>query len=76
MILFKLFYHDEKGGGVVEYVLIITLIALAAITAMTTVGTKLNTSMTSISSALQHFIAQNSFLVTLFFKDYFLLIVY
>ena len=42
MKLFKLFCHDEKGGGVVEYVLIITLIALAAITAMTTAGTKLN----------------------------------
>lgn len=52
MTLFNLFCHDEKGGGVVEYVLIITLIALAAITAMTTVGTKLNTGMTSISNKL------------------------
>ncbi len=52
MKLFKLFCHDEKGGGVVEYVLIITLIALAAITAMTTAGTKLNTSMTNISAKL------------------------
>lgn len=52
MKLFKLFCHDEKGGGVVEYVLIITLIALAAIAAMTTAGTKLNTSMTNISAKL------------------------
>ncbi len=52
MRLFDLFYFDEKGGGLVEYVLIISLIALAAITAMTTVGTKLSTSMTSISGKL------------------------
>ena len=52
MKLLELFYLDEKGGGLVEYVLIISLIALAAITAMTTVGTKLNTSMTSISGKL------------------------
>ena len=52
MKLFNLFCFDEKGGGLVEYVLIITLIALAAIAAMTTVGTKLNTGMTSISSKL------------------------
>lgn len=52
MKLFNLFCFDEKGGGLVEYVLIITLIALAAIAAMTTVGTKLNTDMTSISGKL------------------------
>ena len=52
MTLFNLFYHDEKGGGVVEYVLIITLIALVSIAAMTTVGTKLSTNMTSIASKL------------------------
>jgi Flp pilus assembly pilin Flp len=49
---FKLFCRDEKGGGLVEYVLIITLIALGAVAGMTVVGTKLNTSMTSISATL------------------------
>lgn len=52
MMLFHLFYFDEKGGGVVEYVLIITLIALVSITAITTVGTKLKTTMTSIANKL------------------------
>ncbi len=52
MDLFHLFYFDEQGGGLVEYVLIITLIVLVSIAAMTTVGTKLNTSMTSIASKL------------------------
>jgi Flp pilus assembly pilin Flp len=52
MKLFKLFCLDEKGGGLVEYVLIITLIALGAVAGMTVVGTKLNTSMTNISGAL------------------------
>lgn len=51
MKLFKLFMLDEKGG-LVEYVLVIALIALAAITAMTSVGTKLNTTFTSITAAL------------------------
>lgn len=52
MNLLTLFYFDETGGGVVEYVLIITLIALVSIAAMTTVGTKLNTGMTSIANKL------------------------
>lgn len=43
---------DEKGGGVVEYLLIITLIALAAVAAMTTMGTKLSTSLTNMSTNL------------------------
>lgn len=33
---------DEKGGGIVEYTLIIILIALAAVAAMTTAGMALN----------------------------------
>jgi pilus assembly protein Flp/PilA len=52
MKLMNLFYFDEKGGGLVEYTLIIVLIALAAIAAMTTVGTKISTDMTSISNKL------------------------
>ena len=49
---FNLFFFDEKGGGLVEYTLIIVLIALAAIAAMTTVGTKVSTDMTSIAGKL------------------------
>jgi pilus assembly protein Flp/PilA len=52
MKLLRIFCFDEKGGGLVEYVLIITLIALAAVAAITTVGTNLTASMTSISGKL------------------------
>ncbi|MBM3469050.1 MAG: Flp family type IVb pilin [Alphaproteobacteria bacterium] len=52
MRLINPFINDERGGGLVEYVLVIGLIALAAFTAMTTVGTKLNSSVTSISNKL------------------------
>lgn len=52
MKMFNLFCRDEKGGGLIEYVLIVTLIVLGAIAGMTTVGTKLNTSMTSIANTL------------------------
>lgn len=52
MKLFTQFWQDEIGGGLVEYVLIVTLIVLGAIAGMTTVGTKLNTGMTSISNKL------------------------
>ena len=51
MKLIKSFCCDEKGG-LVEYVLIITLIALAAVAAMTSVGTKISTDMTSIVNNL------------------------
>lgn len=52
MKLFKLLSFDEKGGGVVEYALIVGLLALAAITAITTVGNKVSTKMTSISNTV------------------------
>lgn len=52
MKIFHLFFQDEKGGGLVEYVLIITLIVLVCIAGMTTVGTKLNTGITSIANSL------------------------
>jgi Flp pilus assembly pilin Flp len=40
------------GGGLVEYEKIIELIALAAITAITTVGTKVSTDFTHIGNKL------------------------
>jgi len=52
MKMLRLFYQDEKGGGLVEYVLIVSLIVLGVIAGMTAVGTKLNTSMTSIANKL------------------------
>ena len=52
MKLLSLFCKTEQGGGLVEYTLIVALIALAAITAMTTVGTKISTDFTSIAGKL------------------------
>lgn len=52
MKLLSLFCKTEQGGGLVEYTLIIVLIALAAITAMTTLGTKVSTDFTSIAGKL------------------------
>jgi|GEM_PF-5559916 len=43
---------DEKGGGIVEYVLIIVLIALATVATMATAGTKISTAMTNIGGSL------------------------
>lgn len=47
-----LFYLDEKGGGLIEYTLIIALIVLGAIAGMTLVGTKLSTDLTNIANSL------------------------
>jgi pilus assembly protein Flp/PilA len=52
MKMLSLFCKTEQGGGLVEYTLIIVLIALAAITAMTTLGTKVATDFTSIAGKL------------------------
>jgi pilus assembly protein Flp/PilA len=52
MKMLSLFCKTEQGGGLVEYTLIIVLIALAAITAMTTLGSKVSTDFTSIAGKL------------------------
>ena len=50
--LFARFVKDESGATAIEYGLIASLIAVAAITAMTTVGTKLGTTFSNVSSKL------------------------
>ncbi|MBN9453689.1 MAG: Flp family type IVb pilin [Bosea sp.] len=50
--LFARFVKDESGATAIEYGLIAALIAVAAITAMTTVGSSLITKFTRVSSAL------------------------
>ena len=49
---FNRFAKDESGATAIEYGLIAALIAVALITILGTVGTKLNTTFTSISEAL------------------------
>ena len=48
--LFLVFHKDETGQGLVEYVLIIALIAFGAVTAMSTLATDLNSAFTAIGS--------------------------
>ena len=49
--MFKLL-RNERGATAIEYDLIAALIAVAAITAMTSVGSKLGTTFNNVSSSL------------------------
>jgi pilus assembly protein Flp/PilA len=46
------FVKDESGATAIEYGLIVALIAVVIITAVTTLGTKLNTAFTTIETKL------------------------
>jgi pilus assembly protein Flp/PilA len=50
--MFKKLIKNEKGATAIEYGLIAALIAVAAITAMQGIGTKLNSTFTSVSANL------------------------
>lgn len=52
LTLFKRFAKDETAATAIEYGLIASLIAVAAITAMTTVGSKLKSTFSNVSSKL------------------------
>ena len=53
MKILRKFKRNEKGATAIEYGLIATLIAIAAITAMTSVGTKLTTVFNNVQSNLK-----------------------
>ena len=44
--------HSERGASLVEYALLVALIALVCIAAVTTFGSKTSTSFTSTAGAL------------------------
>ncbi len=46
------FVKDESGATAIEYGLIVALIAVVIITAVSTLGTKLNKAFTSVGSSL------------------------
>ena len=48
----KLIKNDDKGATAIEYGLIAALIAVAIITAVSNVGTELNTTFTGVSQNL------------------------
>lgn len=53
MKILRKLMRNEKGATAIEYGLIATLIAIAAITAMTSVGNKLTTTFNNVSNNLK-----------------------
>jgi pilus assembly protein Flp/PilA len=51
-IYFMLFAPKEKGQGLVEYAIILALIAIVVIAVMTTLGKKVNNTMSKIGNLL------------------------
>ena len=51
-IKFKAFCHDDSGATAIEYGLIAALVSVAAIGALTAVGTSLNTMFSSVSNSM------------------------
>ena len=51
--LISRFVRDESGATAIEYGLIAALIAVVIITALTTIGSNLNTKFTSIATTLR-----------------------
>ncbi len=49
----KRFLKDESGATAIEYGLIAALISVVIVTALTTIGTNLNTKFTSIGTSLK-----------------------
>lgn len=52
MKFFNKLISDEQGATAIEYGLIAALIAVAAMTALGTIGTQLNTAFTSVGTKL------------------------
>ena len=48
----KSIWRDEDGLSTVEYALLLALVAIAAITAWTTLGTKVKNAVTNASSSI------------------------
>jgi pilus assembly protein Flp/PilA len=53
MTMLKAFLRDESGATAIEYGLIAAGISVAIITVVTNLGSKLNTTFTSVSGALK-----------------------
>jgi pilus assembly protein Flp/PilA len=48
----KRFYRDEEGATMVEYALMVALIAVVCIGVVTTLGTRVNTKFNSAAGAM------------------------
>jgi pilus assembly protein Flp/PilA len=51
--IFRRLMKNEKGATAIEYTLIASLIAVAAITAMSTVGGRVQNTLTTVANQLQ-----------------------
>jgi pilus assembly protein Flp/PilA len=51
--LFRRLMKNDRGATAIEYTLIASLIAVAAITAMGSVGTKVNGVLSNVASAMK-----------------------
>jgi pilus assembly protein Flp/PilA len=51
--MFKRFVADESGATAIEYGLIASLIAVAVVTVLTTVGTNLRATLTTVANNLK-----------------------
>jgi pilus assembly protein Flp/PilA len=47
------FFKDEEGASMVEYGLLVALIAVVVIVAVTAIGTNLNTMFTNVSTKIK-----------------------
>ena len=52
LVTFKKFLKDESGATAIEYGLIAALVSVAAIAALTALGSSLNTMFSSVSTTL------------------------
>jgi len=50
--MFKMLWKDEEGLTTVEYALLLALVAIAAITAWTTLGSRVSNTVTTATSSL------------------------
>lgn len=50
--MIKMLWNDEEGLTTVEYALLLALVAIAAITAWSTLGTRVSTTVTNATSSL------------------------
>ena len=56
-VLLKSLHRDESGQGLVEYLLILALVAFAATAGMSTLASSLNSAFTAIGSILGKYIS-------------------
>jgi len=50
--MLKLFWNDESGQGLVEYALILFLVAIVVIVALRALGNRVNNVITNVGTAL------------------------